>query len=307
MREVLTLLAVSMVAACARIGTLEFTDSNNYSYESTISIQSVPAAPGVEPCFDWSQLTTDIRGRPFDGDVDEAYFTLMEQSQEATIIKFEQNTFLNDDAAAPYGDNPSDEERSVCANEFEVAGNRFEVDDFIPGGDWLITLAKARNSPAGGVDPVMSLFVVPEEGSTTSEFAVRDDSMTLTIDALDLMSAPRIPVSRRTNKADWSNVMQDVYGNSYSNQDGDDLFLAWFDVSSVAEIEEQFLTLDTAAAELYRRRVATFVTLEDLSSATDAQGRAFPGFRRDGIWVFGIACSQCTNPAPLLLSVLDVQ
>ncbi|MEN0067559.1 MAG: hypothetical protein AAGA48_35835 [Myxococcota bacterium] len=307
MRAVAALIVGSVLTGCSSIGTLEFTDDNNYAYMSNIGIQSIPIAAGQNPCFDWSGLTTDIRGRAFDGVVDEAYFTLMEQSQEETVASFEDNTFIQADVKEPFADNPPDEARDGCGEDFSVIGNDFMAEDFEAGGDWLITLMKFRDSPAGGLDPIMSLFVVPDDTVETTTVSVSDDSMDLEITGLDIAGAPRIAVSTGTNRADWTAVTVDVYGNNYSNQDGNDLFIARFDVESVEEIEATFLTLDTSAAEIYRREVFGFNTLEDLSSAVSTTGENFPGFTTEGIWVFGIACSICNNPAPLLLSVLEVQ
>lgn len=306
MRAVAMLVLGGVLGACSS-GTLTFTDENNYSYSSDIAIQSVSMTAGTSPCFDWSGLTTDIRGRAFDGEVDEIYFTQMAQSQAETIAKFENNTFLQADVDAPYSVNPETGDRMVCGEDFEAIGNFFTADDFEVGEDWLVSLMTFRDSPAGGLDPVMSLFVVPDAKAKSTTASVNDDSMTLTITGLDIAGAPRIPVKKGTNTAEWDQVTTDVYGNAFSNQDGDDLFVARFDVASPEEIEDVFLTLDTSAAEIYRGFVKSQVELKDLSSLEATNGETFGGFTDDGVWVFGIACSKCNNPAPLLLAVLEVQ
>ncbi|MEO0600202.1 MAG: hypothetical protein AAF211_02130 [Myxococcota bacterium] len=288
-------------------GELTFEDDNNYAYQSNISIASITMQAGTNPCFDWSGLTTDIRGRDFDGVVDEAYFTQMAQSQADTIAKFEDNTFLQANVDEPFADNPDVEARDACGEDFSVIGNDFSSAGFAEGEDWLVTLMKFRDSPAGGLDPIMSLFVVPDTTSDVTQVDITDTSMSLEIEGLDLRNAPRLAVSRGTRRADWSAVTTDVYGNPFSNQDGNDLFVARFDVGSVEEIEDVFLTLDTSAAEIYRAEVFGTSVLDDLGRAVDSDGNAFDGFTRDGIWVFGIACGRCNNPAPLLLGVAQVQ
>ncbi len=302
----MAVVGLATVTGCSS-GTLVFEDANNYSYESTIAIASVPMQAETEPCFDWSGLTTDIRGRAFDGVVDEAYLTQMAQSQEETIAKFEDNTFFASDVDEPYAVNPAAADTQVCGGSFSVIGNDFSPDTFQDGDDWLITLMEFRDSPAGGLNPLMSLFVTPSASSDVTEVSLSDTSMDLQITGLDIAGAPRLVVSRGTNRADWSAVTTDVYGNPYSNQDGNDLFLARFDVASVDEIEEVFLTLDTSAAEIYRFDAFGLSTLDDLSRAEASDGTAFGGFTDDGIWVFGIGCGECTNPAPLLLGVVEVQ
>jgi len=298
-----------LLGACGGVNTLTFEDANNYSYQSRIEIQSVTMQAGVDPCFDWSGLTTDIRGRAFDGDVDEAYFTEMANSQEETVASFEDNTFIQADVDEPFVVNPTDDVRDFCAEQagFAAAGNAFTSDRFEEGEDWLITLTKFRDSPAGGTDPIMSLFVTPDAKSDVNTVVIADDSMSLEITALDIAGVPTIPVSPGTRKADWSAVTTDVYGNPFNNQDGNDLFVARFDVDTPAAIEDVFLTLDTAAAEIYRFDSFGTTELDDLRRATDSDGNAFSGFTRDGVWVFGVACGICNNPAPLLLGVLEVQ
>jgi hypothetical protein len=46
----------------------------------------------------------------------------------------------------------------------------------------------------------------------------------------------------------------------------------------------------------------------DLSKATlRGSGTAFPGFSttEPGVWMLGLMCSTCQNPAPLLLTVVE--
>ena len=50
------------------------------------------------------------------------------------------------------------------------------------------------------------------------------------------------------------------------------------------------------------------VRTADLSAAKErTAGTLFPGFGggRVGVWVMGLMCSTCQNPAPVLLTMLD--
>jgi len=82
---------------------------------------------------------------------------------------------------------------------------------------------------------------------------------------------------------------------------------------TVAQVEEVFLRVDTEADELYYLSsldgtpVVQGETDADLMLATDADGNPFPGFTTDGIWLLGIECLSCLSPAPLALSIVEVQ
>jgi hypothetical protein len=46
----------------------------------------------------------------------------------------------------------------------------------------------------------------------------------------------------------------------------------------------------------------------DLRAAVErGENTPFPGFDRDeaGVWVMGLMCSTCQNPAPVVLSILE--
>ena len=45
----------------------------------------------------------------------------------------------------------------------------------------------------------------------------------------------------------------------------------------------------------------------DLALAKDSSGKAFAGFDngKEGTWLMGLMCGTCTNPAPIMLTILE--
>jgi hypothetical protein len=70
-----------------------------------------------------------------------------------------------------------------------------------------------------------------------------------------------------------------------------------------AQLEGQFLDLETVATELYRADIPSGTKL-DFTMLMDANGAPFPGVTSDGTWLVGLRCGMCRNPAPWYMTVL---
>jgi hypothetical protein len=75
---------------------------------------------------------------------------------------------------------------------------------------------------------------------------------------------------------------------------------------TVSEIEEQIFDLEILATTLWELELEGGKTA-DLAQAQARDGSgAFRGFTRtDGVWALGLMCSTCSNPAPVVLTILE--
>jgi hypothetical protein len=87
----------------------------------------------------------------------------------------------------------------------------------------------------------------------------------------------------------------------------DRAMLVFYEGMTVSEIEERIFDLELMATSLYELALTGGDTA-DLSLAVEREsGESFTGFERDsdGVWLAGLICSDCRNPAPLVLAVLE--
>ncbi|MBX2800351.1 MAG: hypothetical protein KTR31_21910 [Myxococcales bacterium] len=302
------MVAAVALAGCPSPGDLGFEASNNYAFTGTIGIDTVELAAQTDFGIDWSAVTTDIRGRAFDGQADELSFVRFDLDKDSILEGLDKNTLLQEDAPVAFLYDVPDGASAASISDFEIIGNFVDVDIDLVANDtaqsnWLLTVS---NTPLGRIEALMSLFVDLTDTGTGTEAALDDDSSSLTVD-VDLTSLTPLsaPAGRDDYTWDWSGVTQDVNGNAFDALRGDEVLVARFDVDGAEAIEDIFLRLDSEAAELYRLQVFG-VTSANLMEAADESGATFGGFTTDGVWVLGIGCTQCLNPAPLFMTIVDV-
>jgi hypothetical protein len=131
------------------------------------------------------------------------------------------------------------------------------------------------------------------------------DSGLLAFDA-DLSAGGVIEVpANREILIDWIGLTTDGQGNPFSVSNIDHLMLARYELS-VEEMEAQFLDLEIIPDEMYTANIGGIGEFE-LSQALDESGNAFSGFEGEGLWLLGLFCTTCANPAPLYLAVIEAK
>ena len=105
---------------------------------------------------------------------------------------------------------------------------------------------------------------------------------------------------------DWRGVTKNGLGNPVPSAGIDRALVGFYPGMTVADLEADIFDLEQNATELFEitlrgNREADF----SLGLERDS-GEAFSGFARDeeGVWLFGLTCSTCKNPAPVVLTIL---
>jgi hypothetical protein len=292
-----------MLCACGTYSLdLGSGDGTNYSFTTEIDADVV----AVEDCptdltMDWSGLTTDLLGHEMDPTTD---------AELMRVVRFDN-----------YG--PDEVLAAISANDLpqsEISGNV----DYEPTAGETDAPLSAFNFNGTGIDPStevceslgstfmltaltglyqyrMLMFFAPSAGEANTEVTMDADSAALTFDAT-LGSTIQVPGGRDA-VVSWLGLTTDGQGNPFSLSNIDGLMLARYELT-VEEMEERILDLQLIADEMYTADVGGLGEFE-LVNATDVDGNAFGGFEGDGLWLLGLFCSTCPNPAPLYLAVIE--
>ncbi len=291
-------------------GDLVLTDGNNYTYVPTLGMADVLVLSEVDSDVDWSALTIDIRGRTVDPSaVEQVYLVeFVGYTQEELVDKIEANDLYQSDTEEAYIFDNAAGVVSTPLSTFSILSDEFDPSTFVedPSRVWLVSLI---NHPEGANDVLQSKFLTPIYDTSNTLLTFTNDCTTLDVDVnMDEGIPPVVPASGgNTWTLDWSSITVDVNGRTWDPLLGDKLQIGHFDVDTVAEVEAEFLRLDSEADEFFTLNVFGSTGVTDLSEATDSSGAAFAGFTAEGVWVVAIACTTCLSPAPMYLAVVDVR
>ena len=285
-------------------------DSNNYGFTADFQISTVEIAPGADFTVDWSSLSVDIRGRNVDpASVEQLLLVEFELSQAEILERIDNNSFDQADATYQYLWENNEDATSMVANAFNAVGTPIDLSqlDADPADTWLLSLA---NDSDGRFDFLMNVFVIPTKGSTNTAIELGDSTSVLDFD-VDLQSneAMCVPADDPAIILDWTQVTTDAYKRPLDLAYVNNLVIGHVPDDNLENVEELFLRLYDEADQLYDLNVngLDFAFLDEATSRSD--GSPFPGFSKDGTWVVAVECTrtECTNPAPILLAVMDVQ
>ncbi len=285
---------------------LELTDDNNFFFTTSLTADVVPVADCPEDLtLDWSALSSDLLGHEMDPTTD---------IDTMRVVRF-------------YDLAPQDVLDAISINELSQSDISGNVDYTIVGGETVADLTQF-NFNGTGIDPAtevcselgatflftaltglyeyrMLMFFEPTDGETNTEVLMDGSSALLEFDA-DLSAGGVIEVpGKRDINIDWIGLTTDGQGNPFSVSNIDRLMLARYELS-IEEMEQQFLDLQIIPDEMYTADIGGRGNF-DLVEALDADGNAFESFDGEGLWLLGLFCSTCANPAPLYLAVIEAR
>ena len=304
-RQDLTLTVVQTIDAAPTALVVE--PPNTYSATLDVTLETVEVALGGNPQVDWCSLTTDDRGRT----VDDANTLSRAEIREFTLVPSELELALSageldlDNALSTYIFYNGSELCSAPTSAMrDGTGVQFDPAAALQGDghSWLVTLHNADAIPS--FDPLASAVMVAHP-SGGGEVVLDDVSSDLgfTPDLLSLEHL-RTVAGADAYTLDWSALTTDSLGNPFDSVSANRLFIAQSS-DDLVSLQQSLLSLETHADAFYRRKVGNS-TSTDLMTAENDLGEPFPGFTEEGVWLVGIECNGCTHPAPVLLTVVDV-
>jgi hypothetical protein len=299
-------IALVLVGCGKSKSNLVLTDANNFDIaNSDMAMARFQVEEGTDFCFDWSSMTTDIRGRPLDpAAIEQVLLVDFAFPEDELISKIIDDNYVPQEGALPWVFDNFEGRTEACASETTALGTPLPLAT-LAGGEsrtWLLSLATL---PGGVVEVQQVMLIEPVTGAPGGVATFTDGLSSITIEA-DLGSPPlETQAGAGPYTLDWGELKKDVNGATWDSLIGDSLFIVNYD-GAIGDIEADFLLLDYHAAELYELDVRG-KTNALLDEATDVDGKAFPGFTTAGTWIVGITCSTCISPVPLAIAVVEVE
>lgn len=295
-------------------GTIWLKDENNYSYSSAIAMTYQEVQSLTDVTFSWDQLTTDIQGHEADSCDEVDQLTLIwfrYLSYDDLIAKTTCDDILQADAeiiALGYEEEPSD--CSLLLSEAVIPpSNAFLPGEYFPTteegeGPWFVRATR------GAIDTVMVALFTASETSTNHDVVLTDESASLTFSA-DLTSLVTLEVpGQDTYTVDWSQVLAGASSEGCEASEpsrADQLWLARYNGTSVADLEANILDLEIMADMIYVADAGAVTSLDLATAATNlSDGSAFPGFADGDLWLIALRSTISVNPAPIFLGVIQV-
>jgi hypothetical protein len=293
-------------------------DRHDYSFESNLEIASTGVAAATELSFDWSGVTRDMLGHPFDPltSVDMVELMIWHYAED-DLVRDLGSDDLDTSNLIALGQLPTENTRT-SVSLFEIrspSGGTIDAETLLeyvdpvryPPEDHAYVIMVAEGTTLGKGTRMIALFE-PDPAETTTDVRMADDSTQLDYTA-DLSSLDRVAIPAGTADVilDWSDeaaLTTTATGKPWFPTRITDVQVAHYAERTLEELEDEFLDLEFLADELYSLNLSAGQSVS-LSRLTDANGTAFPGIDDVGVWVVALKCGSCSNPAPLFLTVLE--
>jgi hypothetical protein len=285
-------------------------DSQNYSLDSNLSIPSIETASGADLDICWSDLVSDLQCHPVapQPDLDNlALLRFLHLSQDAVEARLTSGQLAQSEVDG-YLEYRTDH-ASTCAklSSMSFFGTPIQIEEEYRESSEHSYMLLLSEGTTPGVGARGMIFVTPTASSTNTRVDVPSGCGLLDVSA-DLSSAARVSIPMQGPwSIDWRNLSRDGQGNPIEFESIDSVLIGFYAGMSVAELESDILDLELNATTLWELPLTGGRTA-DLARARQRDSDApFGGFARPepGVWVMGLMCSACQNPAPVVLSVLE--
>jgi hypothetical protein len=281
-------------------------NENNYSWSGGLNIPSYETAEKVDVKIDWGALTTDMLCHDLDpvADIDSIGLTRFPRLSESEVSQgLTNNSLLQSDTNGYVGCEVGDE-TSCMLSDLNFSGTSYDTVSVYEEaqGTFLLSISEGTD-PGKGVRAVG--FLSPRAESTVTEANLEDNCDIVAMDVdMEALTKLAIPAGE-TPTIEWSSVSVAGNGEPVIPGDLDQVMVAHY-TQSVTELEAGFLDIETLASELYTLQLDGGTEAGLLGLVTE-DGTGFSGFTTDGTWLLALRCLECTNPAPIFLTVVDVQ
>jgi hypothetical protein len=296
--------------AASNEAAIELTDAQNYDLASSLSIPAIETASGADLDICWSGLVSDLQCHPVEPmpELDNlALLRFLHLSHDAVEARLTSGQLAQSEIDG-YLEYRTDH-ASTCAklSSMSFFGTPIQIaDEYRESTDHSYMLLLSEGTTPG-VGARGMIFVTPTSRSTNTRVDVPSGCGLLDVSA-DLASAEPVSIPAQAPwLIDWRNLSRDGQGNPIVFESIDSVLIGFYAGMTVAELESDILDLELNATTLWELPLTGGRTA-DLSRARQRDGGAvFPGFTRSepGVWVMGLMCSTCQNPAPVVLSVLE--
>jgi hypothetical protein len=285
-------------------------DANNYQSQSSLSIPTVETASATDLDICWTDAVDDLQCHELDpqADVDNvALLRFLHLSEEEVEERLTAGQLAQSEVDGYLEFNT--DHTSTCAklSSMSFFGTAIDVEEeYMESSDHTYMLLFAEGTTPGVGARTMT-FVRPTATSTNTTVAAPTGCGLLEFSA-DLSSAEALGVPAAGPWViDWRNITSDGQGNPVVFENIDGVLIGFYEGMTAADLEAQIFDLELLATSLWEIELTGGRTA-DLAKAKEREsGARFSGFERDeeGLWVLGLMCNTCQNPAPIVLATLQ--
>ena len=284
-------------------------DQHNYSFTGVLNIPVIETAcaeNAVDIVIDWSNLITDLQYHAMNPatDIDNVMLIRVLDLEwdeiEDKLSSSELDPVFLDGYLNVTNDN---DQTSALMNDMTMLGEEVPITEHYIEDDhkYLLLLATGLTPGTGAR---MLTFLDPKEDSQNTLIEI--GSFEILDFSADVTSLTPVDVPEDGPWVmDWSGLDHNGQGNPLVSESIDGVMLGFYEGETAGSLEGQVLDLELIADQLYE--LGPDSGGPNLGSKTfdlaDLDG--FSGFEGDGVWIFGLTCSMCQNPAPLFLTVLN--
>lgn len=288
-------------------------EKNDYAFSSTITLSPVTVAPMSNLTFDWSALTKDFLGRTLDPATDLGLAIVMFWDLPLATFETELNAdalFTADLIVSPPLNLPLAGATSGHLYDFLINGTAVSSDMINLYFDAMLYTPANATFLVGvqtGTDIGRQLRMLQafdlDASSSVTHVALTNDSTKLDYTAnLHSLTITGVPGGTPALTLDWSMMQTNALGRAFTDGSVTSAIVGHY-AQTPAELEKDFLDLDSLALATYRADIAAGSVL-DFTTLKDVNGASFPGIDDTGTWLVGLTCGNCRNPAPWYMTIL---
>jgi hypothetical protein len=291
-------------------GGILLKDSQNYRATAALSIPSVETVSGMDIDICWDDLVSDLQCHDVMPlvDINTVGIVRLLNVQEDEAEELLANGQLAMSQVDGYLQFNTDHQ-STCGklSSMSLVGTRINIGEhYSESSGHTYLLVFTESADPGGAAYAMT-FVKPTSTSDNTMVNAVNGCGLLDFTA-DLTTPDKVPVPlERPWIMNWRDVTKDGQGYEIDVGGIDRALVGFYEGMTVAEVEEQILDLEIIATDIWEIRIEQGRTAQLEFAQNRDDESLFPGFdtSREGTWVFGLTCSTCQNPAPVVLSILD--
>ena len=290
-------------------GNIMLYDENNYSSQSTLTLNSISTKAATDQDICWTGLTQDLQCHSVDplADIDNLSLVRFQKTHEEVQVYLLSGEF-DSKKVDRYNMHHTDH-LSTCAklSEFSSIDNKaINIAQDLAASTSDINYSyvlMGATTTQPGVGSASMVFVNPLDSADVAPLDIPIGCKLLKVDA-DLHSLTKVTAPTQGPwVVDWSHVTKDfsAYGDYF------DLTIGYSKGRGVADLEKNFFDIETSATHLWHvRNIPSGNHSAKLSLAMDDDGNPFTGFEpQDGVWAIALQCPTCQNPMPVVLTIVD--
>jgi hypothetical protein len=308
----------STQSATCTDGTMTANEANDYSFTSSLMLHPVKVKPMSDLTFNWGGVSKDFLGQTVNPATDlNTIFLLLVNLPAATFeMQLNNDTFATSSIVIP-GPPPSflptgGVTMTTLYNNFQSADGPVTVDNggmyldaatYTPSNSTYVLAAQTGTDMVGtGIRMLQSFELDPSSTNTT--VTLTNSSTTLTYSAnLHSLHPTGVPAGKADLTLDWGQIQTNALGQPFVATNIANAIVGHYS-QTPAQLESQFLDLQTIAQDLYTAEIPSGSVL-DFTQLMDKSGNSFPGVDSTGTWLVALICSGCRNPAPYYLTILE--